>query len=503
LGFLVEIYHMTTQRRNFGKEEKNIPKLNLSLVQKESWEWFLKEGIEQELSEINPIDDFTGKNWQLILESPELGESKITPRQVSEKGLTYSVPLKITATLINKKTNEKKTQEVFLGDLPQMTSRGTFIINGVERVVINQIVRSPGVYFSSELDTSSGRMLYGAEVRPLRGSWLEFEVDRNDVIAARIDRRRKVVATALLRAMGIESDAELLEIFKKVDTDTQHKYALATIDKDSSGSREEALLEIYRKMRPGEPAVLENAEALFEGLFFDPRRYDLGKVGRYKINKRLNLTIPNEKTNLVLTRQDVVATISYLIGLQNGQGRVDDIDHLSNRRLRRVGELVATNALRVGLLRLERSVKEKMSLISPDDKPLPANLINARPLIAALNEFFRSNQLSTILDDTNPLSEIDNLRRVSVLGPGGINRERASFSIRDVNSSQYGRIDPVRTPEGPNIGLVTYLALFARVNEYGFIEAPYRKVEKVTKDGKTKVKVSEEIVYLTADDEEG
>jgi len=493
---------MTTQRRNFGKEEKKLPELNLSLVQRESWEWFLKEGIADELAEINPIDDFTGKNWQLILEKPELANAKFTPSQASRKGLTYSIPLKITATLINKKTNEKKTQEVFLGDLPQMTSRGTFIVNGVERVVINQIVRSPGVYFSGGLDASSGRMLYMAEVRPLRGSWLEFEVDRNDVIAARIDRRRKVVASAILRAVGIESEAEILELFKTVDTNTQHKYASATVEKDPAKSREDALLEIYRKMRPGEPALLENAEALLQGLFFDPRRYDLGKVGRFKINKRLGTTAPNEKTNWVLTRQDVVSTLTYLIGLQNGVGRVDDIDHLSNRRLRRVGELVASNALRVGLLRLERSVKEKMSLISPDDKPLPANLINARPLIAALNEFFRSNQLSTILDDTNPLSEIDNLRRVSVLGPGGINRERASFSIRDVNSSQYGRIDPVRTPEGPNIGLVTYLALYARVNEYGFIETPYRKVEKVVRNGKTKVRLTDEIVYLSADDEE-
>ncbi|MCK4588687.1 DNA-directed RNA polymerase subunit beta, partial [Candidatus Woesebacteria bacterium] len=249
-------------------------------------------------------------------------------------------------------------------------------------------------------------------------------------------------------------------------------------------------------------AVLENAENLFKSLFFEPRRYDLGRVGRFKVNKRLGLTLPNEKPTWILTRQDILGTISYLIGLQNGEGRVDDIDHLANRRLRRVGELVETNAFRVGLLRLERSVKEKMSLISPDDKPSPATLVNARPLIASLNEFFRSNQLSTILDNTNPLSEIDNLRRVSVLGQGGISRERASFSIRDVNSSQYGRIDPVRTPEGPNIGLVTYLALYARVNEYGFMETPYRKVEKIKKGRKTKVKVTDEIIYLTADDEE-
>ena len=491
-----------TKRRNFGKEEKNLPELDLSLIQRESWKMFLDEDIATELSEISPIDDFTGKNWQVILESPILGQPKLSPRQVQEKGLTYSVPLKISATLINKKTNEKKTQDVFLGDLPQMTSRGTFIVNGVERVVINQIVRSPGVYFSGELDVPSGRMLYKAEVRPLRGSWLEFEVDKNDVVAARIDRRRKVVATALLRALGLETNEEILNSFKDIDNDSQHKYINSTLEKDPTSSSDDALLEVYRKLRPGEPALLENAQSLFEGLFFDPRRYDLGKVGRFKINKRLGLSLANEKANWVLARQDIVATISYIISLQNGKGRVDDIDHLANRRLRRVGELVATNALRIGLLRLERSVKEKMSLISPDDKPLPASLINARPLIAALNEFFRSNQLSTILDDTNPLSEIDNLRRISVLGPGGINRERASFSIRDVNSSQYGRIDPVRTPEGPNIGLVTYLSLYARVNEFGFIEAPYRKTEKIKSGNKQKVRVTDEVFYLTADDEE-
>ncbi len=490
------------RRRNFGKAEKNLPKLDLSKVQKESWSRFLSEDIDRELSEISPIDDFTGKNWQLILGEHTLGAPSISSSKASQKGLTYSSPLNIKATLINKKTGKEISQQVFLGDIPQMTSRGTFIINGIERAVINQLVRSPGVYFSGELDASSGRMLYQAEVRPLRGSWLEFEVGRNDVIFARIDRRRKVVVTAILRAMGFEKDEEILSAFAEVDQDPDHKYIAATLEKDPSSNYEEALLEIYRKLRPGEPAVLENAETLFKNLFFEPRRYDLGRVGRFKINKRLGLNLPNEKSTWVLTRQDILGTISYLIGLQNGKGRVDDIDHLANRRLRRVGELVATNAFRVGLLRLERSVKEKMSLISPDDKPIPATLINARPLIASLNEFFRSNQLSTILDNTNPLSEIDNLRRVSVLGQGGISRERASFSIRDVNSSQYGRIDPVRTPEGPNIGLVTYLALYARVNEYGFIETPYRKVEKVKKGRKTKIKVTDEIIYLTADDEE-
>lgn len=491
-----------TPRINFGKEEKKLPKLNLSLVQKESWDWFLSQGIVGELSEISPIDDFTGKNWQIILENPVLGEPKFPPRVAQQKGLTYSSPLKINATLINKRTGKETKQDVFLGDLPQMTTRGTFVVNGIERAVINQIVRSSGVFFSGELDASSGRMLYRAEVRPLRGSWLEFEVARNNVIAARIDRRRKIVATALLKATGYESNKEILDLFKDADTDSQHSYLESTLEKDPTETREEALMEIYRKIRPGEPTVLENAEALFKSLFFEPRRYDLGKVGRFKINKRLGLTIPNEKQNRVLNRQDLIGTIAYLVKLQNGKGRVDDIDHLSNRRLRRVGELVASNAFRIGLLRLERSVKEKMSLISPDDAPVPASLINARPLIASLNEFFRSSQLSAILDDTNPLSEIDLLRRVSVLGPGGINRERASFSIRDVNSSQYGRIDPVRTPEGPNIGLVTYLALYAKVNEYGFIETPYRKTKKSKTGKKTKVKVTDEIVYLAADDEE-
>ncbi len=339
-------------RINLGKEEKNLPELNLAEVQRESWKKFLTEGIAQELEEISPIDDFTGKNWQIKMENPVLGEPNITPHHAQEKGLTFSVPLKITATLINKRNEEKKMQDVFLGDIPQMTSRGTFIVNGIERVVINQIVRSPGAYFNGELDASSGRMLYKAEMRPLRGSWLEFEIDRNDVISARIDRRRKITGTALLRALGYESNSDIQNLFKDVDNDKQHKYVQATLEKDNTNDREEALLEIYRKVRPGEPAVLDNAESLFKSLFFDPKRYDLGKVGRYKFNKRLGMEIPNEKKNWILTKQDFVATLSYLIKLQNGEGRADDIDHLSNRRLRRVGELVSTNSFRIGLLRL-------------------------------------------------------------------------------------------------------------------------------------------------------
>ncbi|MBI3396940.1 DNA-directed RNA polymerase subunit beta [Candidatus Woesebacteria bacterium] len=493
---------LSGKRINFGKPEKNLPKLDLLSVQKESWKWFITDGIATELAEVSPITDFTGENWSLVLGKHKLGESNVTPHTAQLKGITYSAPLRVEVTLINKKTGKEISQEVFLGDVPQMTSVGTFIINGVERAVINQIIRSPGAYFNGDLDAPSGRMLYKAELRPLHGSWLEFEVSRGDVISARIDRRRKVLATVLLRAMGLETNEEIISALSGVDTDANHKYTKATLAKDNTKNREDALIEIYRKLRPGEPIILDNAEELLNELFFDPRRYDLSKVGRFKINKRLGLSILNEKSNWVLTKTDVIATLSYLIGLHNGTGRVDDIDHLGNRRLRRVGELVATNAFRIGLLRLERSVKEKMSLVSPDDRPLPATLMNARPLIASLNEFFRSNQLSTILDDTNPLAEIDNLRRVSVLGAGGINRERASFSIRDVHSSQYGRIDPVRSPEGQNIGLVTYLALYAKINEHGFIEAPYRRIEKIKSGRKTLVKVTNEIVYLTADDEE-
>lgn len=482
-------------------KEENFP-LNLIAVQRESWEWFLKEGIKESLEEISPIEDFTGKNWELTLGEYKILDPKLTPKKTQEKGLTYSAPLTVRATLLNKKTGKVKTQDVFLADLPQMTPEGTFVINGVLRVVVNQLIRSPGVFFAGDEDPGTGRILHRAEMRPIRGSWLEFEVAKNDLLVARIDRRRRVPATMILRAFGLAADEDLIALFQDVDKDERHKYIARTLDYDQTKTQDEAFLEIYKKLRPGEPAVVDTAKTFFTNLFLSPRRYDLSRVGRFKINKRLGLSIPNTKENWILKKEDIVETLRYLVQLQNGEGRVDDIDHLANRRIRRVGELVNVSAFRVGLLRFERAVKERMSLTSTEDEIAPSAFINSRPIIATINEFFRSNQLSAILDQTNPLSEIDNLRRLTVTGPGGISRERASFSIRDINQSQYGRIDPVRSPEGPNIGLVTYLALFTRVNEHGFLEAPYRKVEKVKVEGKVKMKVAKETLYLAADDEE-
>ncbi|OGG15230.1 DNA-directed RNA polymerase subunit beta [Candidatus Gottesmanbacteria bacterium RIFCSPHIGHO2_01_FULL_39_10] len=476
-----------------------LPPLDLTAVQLESYKWFLDKGISELLNEVSPIEDFTGKNWILSFNKHYFGKSRYSAEDCLIKGLTYDIPLKVEATLINKQTGRSLTQEVFLGDIPAMTENGTFIINGVERCIVNQIVRSPGIYFTGDIDPVTGRVLHTGEVRPLFGSWLDFSISRNDVLTVRIDRRRKFAVTTFLRAIGIGSDEEILSLFEDIGKDQGKQYIYNTIDKDPTKTHDEAVLEIYKKLRPGEPAVLENAQELLNSLFFQGRRYSLGAVGRYKINKKLSQNVENKKENWILTKEDIVALIKYLIGLTQGKGEVDDIDHLGNRRVRRVGELVATNAFRVGIMRLERAVRERMSLAGTQIEITPSQIVNARPIIASINDFFRTNQLSTILDQTNPLSEIDNLRRLTVMGVGGISRERASFSIRDINSSQYSRIDPVRSPEGPNIGLVTYMALYAKVNEYGFLEAPYRKV---IKDAKNKVRLTDEIVYMTADDEQ-
>ena len=489
-------------RKYWGKTGLPLPEIDLLSVQKESYDWLLTEGISMALREISPITDQGHKIWELTFGKHWLEKPALTPALAFEKGLNYEASLKAEATLRNLKTNEMVTEEVFLGDLPVMTQTGTFIISGIERCVVNQLVRSPGVFFSSDVDQSSGRMLYGAELRPIRGSWLEFAVSRNDVITVKIDRGRKFPVTVLLKAMGFADEKQILDMFKEANTDKDHDYLKATLGRDHTKTREEALIEFFEKVRPGEPPVLENARGLLYESFFDPKRYDLGEVGRYKLNRRLGFNLENTVDNHVLTSQDLVEITRMLVKLQKGEGAIDDIDHLANRRVRRVGELVYQTALRVGLLRLSRSIAEKMALSKLSEIKSPAALVNSRPIIAVISEFFKRNRLSTILDQTNPLSEIDNLRRLSVMGSGGVTKERASFSMRDINSSQYSRICPVRSPEGPNIGLVTYMALYARVNKYGFLEAPYRRVEKVKVGGKIKMKVTDEVVYLQADDEE-
>lgn len=487
------------QRQNWGKKHAVIPELDLVRLQLDSYERFLQEGIAQSLVEVTGeagIEDYTGKNWALSFGAFRFGKPKYSVAQAKAKGVTYDMPLYVEATLLNKKTGEEQTQEVFLGDLPKMTPIGTFVVNGIERAVVTQLVRSPGVFFSSDTDPVTGRNLFRAELRPKRGSWLEISVGKRDVITVKIDRRRKMPVTVLLRAMGFGTDEELLAALADVTKTDEYSLLQNTIDKDTTKSQEEALIEVYEKMRPGEPSLLDTARDYLKQLFFDERRYDLGGVGRYKLNRRLKVAVDQQTTTL--TPEDVLAAVKYLISLQNGVGKVDDIDHLSNRRVRQIGELVQDNAFRIGLIRLERSIREKMSLTKTEEVLTPAALVNARPLIATISEFFRRNRLSTILDQTNPLSEIDNLRRLSVMGTGGVTRERASFSMRDINASQYSRIDPVRSPEGPNIGLVTYLSLYTRVNEFGFLEAPYLRV---TAKGE-KMVVGDEVVYLSADEEE-
>ncbi|TXG78655.1 hypothetical protein E6Q11_00630 [Candidatus Dojkabacteria bacterium] len=489
-------------RENWGHNFPVLPHLDLLTVQKESYKWFEEKGIGEVLQEITPIDDFTGKNWTLTFKDYRLGKPTNDPELCLIKGLTYDVPLYAKATLLNKKTDATIDQEVFLGDVPRMTERGTFIVNGIERAIVNQLVRSPGVFFTATKDVVTGQTLYTAEIRPVHGSWLEFTTTRYETITVKIDRRRKFLASTFLRAIGVSDNDLIREKFRDVEADGKTSYINNTLQKDETASQNEALIEIFKKMHPGEPVVLDKVKENFFGMFFNNRRYDLGDVGRYKINRKLKDVagfVPTEER--ILTIEDILATISFLIMLSKGLDGVDDIDSLANRRVRRVGELVANTAFRVGVLRLERSIKERMSLITPEVPVTIAGLINARPIMASINEFFRTSQLSTILDQTNPLSEIDNLNRLTVMGTGGISRERAAFSIRDINASQYARICPIRSPEGPNIGLVTYLALYSRVNEFGFLEAPYRKVEQVKKGGKTVTLATDEIVYMAADDE--
>jgi DNA-directed RNA polymerase subunit beta len=472
------------QRLSYARIDEPIELPNLIQVQLSSYNWFIKTGLREALQEVFPISDFTG-NLELGFIDYSLGEPKYEVHECKERDVSYQAPLKLKVRLTDKENGEIKESEVYMGDLPLMTEKGTFIINGAERVVVSQLVKSPGVYFSDRVDVAGNR-LFGATIIPNRGAWFELEMDSAGVIYTRIDKTRKIPVSVLLRCIGFESNEGILGLY-------EHEEILAkTLDKDTTTNKKEALIEFYRRLRPGEMATEDAAEQLLNNLFFDPRRYDMATVGRYKVNKKLGLNIPVEVRHL--TVDDITATIGYMVRLLTGEGKTDVIDHLGNRRLRSIGELLQ-NQFRTGLVRMERVVRERMS-IHDVESLTPQVLINIRPITAAVKEFFGSSQLSQFMDQTNPLAELTHKRRLSALGPGGLTRERAGFQVRDVHHSHYGRICPIETPEGPNIGLIGSLATFGRVNDFGFIETPYRKVDKSTGQ------VLDEINYLSADEEE-
>lgn len=451
--------------------DKNVVLPNMIEVQIDSYRWFLDEGIRELLDEISPISDFSGKKLELHFLEHSIGEPKYDPEVCKVKNLTYEAPLKVHVQLINKESGEIKEQDVFLGGIPLMTNKGTFIVNGIERVVVSQLVRSPGVFFSKN---AAAPGMHNAKIIPKRGAWLEIETDKKGVLTVKIDRKRKIPISSLLRVFGFKKDSEILELFREVTLDPAHDYILNTLEKDPAKTEEESYQQIYRKIRPGDLATAENAKSLIQSMFFDYRKYDMGPVARYKLNKRFKLEVPNKKDYHTFQIQDLVEIIKHLIKLNNGEMQPDDIDHLSNRRIRAVGELVQ-NKFRVGLLRTDRIAKDRMTVMDLETAT-PTQLINSRPITAALREFFASSQLSQFMDQTNPLAELAHKRRLSAMGPGGLSRERASFDVRDVHTSHYGRICPISTPEGPNIGLVVHLGTYARVNKYGFIETPYRDV---------------------------
>ncbi|OGK19646.1 DNA-directed RNA polymerase subunit beta [Candidatus Roizmanbacteria bacterium RIFCSPHIGHO2_02_FULL_40_13b] len=492
----------TPKKRIFYGTEDKVDAFDLIQVQKDSWQEFLDTGLFSILHEFFPIEDYTKKNFRLELKDVYFGEPRYTLAECIEKKLSYYFPVYVKVSLFNKRKNTEKTQDVYFFNLPKMTDRGTFVINGIERAVISQISRSPGIYFTAEVDKVTGATVYNAEVRPYIGSWLDFTITKNNLIEAKINKRRKFLATSFLRSFKDMSNNEIISLFSDIDKDIVAKFIVPTLERDGAKTRDEAVLEIYKKLRPGEPLVLNNAYETLDSLFFNPRRYTLSNVGRYKINKKLNLDTPIEKENFVLTLKDAVATIKYLINLTTGKGNFDDIDHLANRRIRTVGELIGMYGVRVGMVRTERDIKARMSMTMTDVDTLPSQIINSKSLIATINSFYRTSQLSTIVDQTNPLSEIDNLRRLTVGGPGGLEKERASFSIRDISSSQYGRICPIRSPEGPNIGVVTYMALYAKINKFGFVETPYKKIIHTKKGNNIISKVGNEITYMQSDDEE-
>jgi DNA-directed RNA polymerase subunit beta len=460
----------SSNRRYFTERiDKDIVLPNLIEIQLDSYRWFLDIGIRELLDEISPITDFSGKKLELQFLEHSVDEPKYDPETCRVKNLTYEAPLKVHVQLINKETGEIKEQDVFLGAIPLMTHKGTFIVNGIERVVVSQIVRSPGVFFSKNAGLQNS---FSAKIIPKRGAWLEIETDKKGIISVKIDRKRKIHITSLLRVFGYPTDQEIRDVFAGITAGPEKDYILNTLEKDPAKTVDEAYQNIYKKIRPGDLATPENAKSLIQSMFFDYKKYDMGPVARYKLNKRFNLDTPNTKEFHTLQVEDIVHILKHLIQLNNGVGKEDDIDHLANRRIRAVGELVQ-NKFRVGLLRTDRIAKDRMTVMDLETVT-PTQLINSRPITAALREFFASSQLSQFMDQTNPLAELAHKRRLSAMGPGGLTRERASFDVRDVHPSHYGRICPIATPEGPNIGLVVHLATYARVNKYGFIETPYR-----------------------------
>ncbi|TYB50343.1 DNA-directed RNA polymerase subunit beta, partial [Nonomuraea sp. PA05] len=498
------------RRVSFARIQEPLEVPDLLALQTESFDWLLgnerwkarveaarqagrrdvpaQSGLQEILEEISPIEDFSG-SMSLSFRDHRFEPPKYSVDECKEKDMTFSAPMFVTAEFINNTTGEIKSQTVFMGDFPLMTPKGSFIVNGTERVVTSQLIRSPGVYYERNVDKTSDKDLYGCKVIPSRGAWLEFEIDKRDNVGVRIDRKRKQPVTVLLKALGWTTD-QILERFGRYES------MRATLEKDHTAGQDDALLDIYRKLRPGEPPTKESAQTLLENLYFNPKRYDLAKVGRYKVNKKLGLGLDIDVT--VLTEDDIVAIIDYLVRLHAGEEstglplETDDIDHFGNRRVRSVGELIQ-NQIRLGLARMERVVRERMT--TQDVEAItPQTLINIRPVVASIKEFYGTSQLSQFMDQTNPLAGLTNKRRLNALGPGGLSRERAGMEVRDVHPSHYGRMCPIETPEGPNIGLIGYLACFGRLNAFGFIETPYRKVA----DGK----VTEQIDYLTADEED-
>ncbi|MSW38397.1 MAG: DNA-directed RNA polymerase subunit beta, partial [Actinobacteria bacterium] len=503
------------KRVSFAKIREPLEVPDLLALQRESFDWLLgnevwqarvqasmesgnteipnTHGLNDVFEEISPIEDFNG-TMSLTLSEPSFDDPKYTEDECRDKDLTYSQPLYVNAEFTNNETGEIKSQTVFMGDFPLMTPKGTFIINGTERVVVSQLVRSPGVYFEKSIDKISDKDIFTAKIIPSRGAWLEFEIDKKDLVSVRIDRKRKQPVTIFLKALGLTGE-QIREQFSAYES------MMATLDKESINTQDEALLDIYRKLRPGEPPTVEASRSLLQNFFFNAKRYDLAKVGRYKVNTKLGLTTSPDQT--VLNIADVLATIEYIVRLHAGETEFnsdrgvtrvqeDDIDHFGNRRLRTVGELIQ-NQIRTGLSRMERVVRERMTTQDPE-AITPLTLINTRPVIAAIKEFFGTSQLSQFMDQTNPLSGLTHKRRLSALGPGGLSRERAGFEVRDVHPSHYGRMCPIETPEGPNIGLIGSLSSYARINAFGFVETPYRKV--------TKGKVTDKIDYLTANQED-